>query len=180
MQIRIQGRQVQLIRSPYDSTKKRCVQQVIHSFDAGIADKFNPDQPNLDKFLSAQPGRLIKVGKKWVEGKAGKTAACPPLTDVERGELVEYLTKCHADRVAAHLDISVQMIDDYAIRAADKIATDGIEKDRAEKIWTALVRLEKALKNAGFPKSAMKPGKADKAGDEVSPAQPDLLDPTAS
>lgn len=44
MQFRIQGKQLQLIRSVYDSSKKRCVQHVIHTLS-----KWNDKMPSDDK-----------------------------------------------------------------------------------------------------------------------------------
>lgn len=69
MQFRIQGKQLQLIRSVYDSSKKRCVQHVIHTLDKWT-DKM-PSDEQIEKLTAIEK---IDLSAYFVE-KADKSLA---------------------------------------------------------------------------------------------------------
>ena len=133
MQIREQGRQVQLIRSPYDSTKKRCVQKVVHTFKQ----QYIYSSDDVTKYLSAEQ--------------------VSDLSDDEKKTLSDWL-KAKADKSSADdRKYSISYADIQIIKAADAISSDGVCAGQAAKIWEAIEKLSKSLKKAGHPKSAAKP-----------------------
>jgi hypothetical protein len=132
MQIREQGRQVQLIRSPYDSTKKRCVQKVVHTFKR----QYIYLSDDVTKYLSAEQ----------VED----------LSDDEKKTLSDWL-KAKADKGSADdRRVSIAYADRQIVKAADAISSDGVSAEQAAKIWEAIEKLSKALKKAGHPRSSTK------------------------
>ena len=124
MQIREQGKQVQLIRSPYAKDKKRCVQQVFLTFQRSY--EYAAD---VSKYLSADEIKElsadeIKTLSDWLTVRADKTSA---------------------DRRLLYISLA-----DTRISAiADAILSDGIDADQAEKVYAALDKLQKILRKAG-------------------------------
>lgn len=130
MQIRIQGKQVQLIRSPYCKEKKRCVQKVAHTFKDPIV--FSSDDVNT--YLSAEQ--------------------LADLSDDEKKTLSDWLRDKADKNSAADRRFFISWADKNIIKSADAILSDGVDADQAAKIWEAIERLSKALKKSGHPKSA--------------------------
>lgn len=130
MQIRIQGKQVQLIRSPYCKEKKRCVQKVAHTFKDPII--FSSDDVNT--YLSAEQ--------------------VADLSDDEKKTLSDWLREKADKCSAADRRFFISWADKNIIKSADAILSDGVDAEQAAKIWEAIERLSKALKKSGHPKSA--------------------------
>lgn len=152
MQIREQGRQVQLIRSPYDATKKRCVQKVVHTFPQSNVGYGSA----IDEFLSADQ--------------------LADLSDDEKKTVSDWL-KARADKKAAdRRESAISFADGSIGRVADAISSDGVSAEQAARIWAAIDKLSKALKKASYPKSAMKASAAPVAqAGQADAAQQDLL-----
>ena len=132
MQIREQGRQVQLIRSPYDSTKKRCVQKVVHTFKQ----QYSYLSDDITKYLSAEQ--------------------VADLSDDEKKTLSDWL-KARADKTSADdRKYSISGADRQISKSADAISSDGVSAEQAAKIWEAIEKLSKALRKSGHPRSATK------------------------
>ncbi len=129
MQIREQGKQVQLIRCPYDRIKKRCVQRVAHKFERRI------------EYLSADPAEYLSAEQ------------LADLSDDEQKTLSDWL-KAKADKQAAcNRKIAILFADNSIMRIADAILSDGlIDEQHAERIWGAMSQLEKALRKSGHPR----------------------------
>ena len=132
MQIRIQGKQVQLIRSPYCKEKKRCVQKVVHTFKQQLI--YSSD--DMNKYLSAEQVADLSDDEKktlsdWLKAKTDKKSA--------------------DDRLYA-----IGFADKQIIRSADAILSDGVSQEQAGRIWEAMDKLAKALKKSGHPKSAFR------------------------
>jgi hypothetical protein len=130
MQIREQGKQVQLIRSPYDSTKKRCVQKVVHTFKQ----RYSYSSDDVNRYLSAEQVADLSDDEKktlsdWLKAKTDKTTA--------------------DDR-----KYSISYADSHISKAADAISSDGVSAEQAAKIWEAMTTLSKALKKSGHPRRA--------------------------
>ena len=132
MQIREQGRQVQLIRSPYDPVKKRCVQKVVHTFKQ----QYSYSSDDITEYLSVQQVEDLSDDEKktlsvWLATKADKMSA-----DVRRNRII--------------------LADTTIEGLADAISSDGVSADQAFKIWESIDKLSKVLKKTGYPKSALK------------------------
>jgi hypothetical protein len=136
MQIREQGQQVQLIRSPYDKTKKRCVQKVVHHFPKhGV---YSSD--DITKYLSAEQ--------------------LADLSDDEKKTLSDWL-KVRADKyLADSRRYKISGADRNLSDLADAILSDGVTPEQATMIAGALAKVSKALKKKARearPKPAAKP-----------------------
>lgn len=128
MQIREQGKQVQLIRSIYDPTKKRCNQSVFCHFprryaylSASLTDYLSAEQIEL---LSADEAKLLS---DWLKTKSDKN-----LSD---------------DR-----EFRIRLADSTIDLLADAISSAGLTEDSATKIYESIDRLKKAIKKSGFSK----------------------------
>lgn len=146
MQIREQGQQVQLIRSPYDSTKKRCVQKVVHTFKR----QYSYLSDDLNNYLSADQVLDLSDDEKktlsdWLKARTDKKAADDRASSIRYADIRNNLT-------------------------ADAISSDGVSAEQAAAIWESIEKLSKALKKAGHPKSSLKAPGAPNV-----PAGPDLL-----
>jgi len=134
MQIREQGRQVQLIRSPYDKEKKRCVQKVVHAF------KQQPyySAQDLTRYLSAEQ--------------------LADLSDDEKRTLGVWLQNKIDARAAAGRETAVSIVSTYASRAAEAISSGRVPvtTEQAAEMWEAMGQLAKALKKADRPRRAAK------------------------
>ena len=145
MQIREQGKQVQLIRSPYDPAKKRCVQKVAHTFER----QHSYLSDDVNKYLSAEQ--------------------VADLSDDEKKTLSAWL-KVRADkRMAYDREAAIRYAHIHIISAADAISSDGVSADQAAIMWEAMDRLGKSLKKAGHPKSAFRPPAAPAAQADQAP-----------
>lgn len=137
MQIREQGKQVQLIRSPYDKTLKRCVQVVFLKFKR----QYIYTSANLQDYLSAEQMET--------------------LSDNERVQLSDWL-KAKADKNKSDdLRFAIMAADNGLIRLADAILSDygnAITPERAAAVWAGLDAVAKAMKKKGHAK----PAKTDK------------------
>lgn len=132
MQIREQGRQVQLIRSPYDPEKKRCVQKVAHTFKQ----QYLYSSDDINKYLSAE--QVLD------------------LSDIEKKQLSDWL-RTRADKNLADARRSkISYSDKYISAVADAVLSDGVSVEQAAKIWAAMDKLAKQLKKSGHPKSSAK------------------------
>lgn len=149
MQIRIQGKQVQLIRSPYCKEKKRCVQKVAHTFKDPII--FSSDDVNT--YLSAEQ--------------------VADLSDDEKKTLSDWLREKADKCSAADRRFFISWADKNIIKSADAIFSDGVDAEQAAKIWEAMERLGKALKKSGHPKSASRAPAAPVAAPVPPVAAPD-------
>lgn len=136
MQIREQGRQVQLIRSPYDPVKKRCTQKVVATFKQ----HYSYSSVDINKYLSAEQ-LLI-------------------LTDDEKKTLSDWLINKSTAIASGDRSHIISAADRSIGRIADAILADGIPAYQAAKIYEAMDKLAKALKKMGHPRSALKPVKA--------------------
>jgi hypothetical protein len=133
MQIREQGKQVQLIRSPYDKTKKRCVQKVAHIFPR----QYFYSSDDITTYLSAEQIADLSDDEKktlsdWLKGRADKSAA-----DNRRNRIIS-------------ADISLSAL-------ADAILSDGVTDEQAAAIVEGLAKVAKALKKSGHKSSKKKP-----------------------
>jgi len=129
MQIREQGRQVQLIRSPYDSTKKRCVQTVFCHFKRS----YKYLSADMNDYLSAEQIALLSDDEKkqlsdWLKARTDKD-----LTDDRRLRI----------RIA---DKIIDALTD-AILSYDPAKDDNI---LSADIYDAIDRLKKAMKKKGL------------------------------
>ncbi len=129
MQIREQGKQVQLIRSPYDAARKRCVQHVAHKFERRI------------QYLSADPADYLSAEQ------------IADLSADEKQTLSDWLRAKADKRAADDRSYAIRLADSHIIRLADAILSDGlIDSQHADRIWGAVSKLEKALKKSGHPR----------------------------
>lgn len=140
MQIREQGKKVQLIRSPYDSEKKRCVQKLAHSFPRA----WIYTSADLDKYLSAEQ--------------------IDDLSDDEKQELTAWLSARTDKDTASKMENAISFAGDRINAAADAILSDvKVEEKLAIHMWEAMDKLSKALKKAGFKKPSVKAAQANNA-----------------
>ena len=128
MQIREQGRQVQLIRSPYDKSKKKCVQKVVHKFER----RYEYPSADISNYLS--PDQIAD------------------LSDDEAKTLSEWLKSKVDKKQADDRKYSIEYADNYISKAGDAILSDGVSAEKAKQIWEAMEKLGKTLKKAGHPK----------------------------
>lgn len=150
MQIREQGRQVQLIRSPYDKEKKRCVQKVVHTFQQRYS--YSPD--DLTKHLSADQ--------------------LADLSDDEKKTLSDWM-KAKTDKVLADgRKIKIIYADTELSAMADAILSDGVSDEQAAKIFEGLAKVSKALRKAGH-KAPKKAPPAAAPAPAVAPGQEGLF-----
>ncbi len=124
MQIREQGQQVQLIRSPYDSTKKRCVQKVFITFKRSYMYAANVNKYLSDEQIKELSVDEIKTLSDWLTVRADKLSA-----DDRR-----YAIAAADTRISA---------------IADAILSDGIDTVQAEKVYAEIDKLQKVLRKAG-------------------------------
>lgn len=136
MQVREQGRQVQLIRSPYDSVKKRCVQKVVATFKQS----YFYSSVNINDYLSASQ-LLI-------------------LTDGEKKTLSDWLINKSTAVASTNRASVVSESDKFIGRLTDAILADGIPAYQAAQVYAEMDKLAKALKKMGHPRSSLKPVKA--------------------
>lgn len=136
MQIREQGKKVQLIRSPYDSEKKRCIQKLAHSFPR----KWAYLSANLDEYLSAD--QILD------------------LSDDEKKELTAWLSERSDKNLAETRKYSIDSAPRSTSQLADNISSEVVEltENEAIRVWDALDKLAKAMRKAGYKKPA-KPAK---------------------
>jgi hypothetical protein len=151
MYIRIQGKQVQCVRSPYDPAKKKCVQKVIVTFP-----------------------------RSYGSYKATAAAQLPPeklalLEAQEVAQLDAWLSKVNAAESASSDQYLVEYGGGRLVAMADAIDRNGIDQSKAAKMWAGIEALSKSLKKAGFPHSGFKATKPKAAPD--LPGQQDLLSP---
>lgn len=133
MQIREQGKQVQLIRSPYDKTKKRCVQKVVHIFQR----QYVYLSDDITKYLSAEQ--------------------IADLSDDEKKTLSDWL-RARADKSSADgRRIKISYADKNLSDLADAILSDGVTDEQAAAIVEGLAKVAKALKKSGHKSSKKKP-----------------------
>jgi len=125
MQIRTQGRKIQCIRSEYDPEIKRSRQKVVAT---------------LHSWADRMPSEGLEV-----------------LTDEERAQLTEYLAKKAAERAERDTAFALLTLDRSVERLAGAVEKGGdgeLSAEVAARTWTAIQRLQKALKKAGHPKPA--------------------------
>jgi len=152
MQIREQGQQVQLIRSTYDSTKKRCTQSVICHFKRS----YDYSSAILTYYLSAEQIALLSEDEvsqvsAWLKQKSDKG-----LSDGMK------LTIQLADRMINSITDAIlsESPENY-----DKILSAELTDDKATKIYDAIDKLKKALRKKGFVR-AKKSVQVDGGSDE--------------
>lgn len=148
MQIREQGKKVQLIRSPYDPEKKRCVQKLAHSFPRS----YSYSSADLDKYLSAEQ--------------------IADLSDEEKQELTTWLTERSDKNLADSRKSSIELAAHFADQLTDNISSDvvALTEKQAVRIWDAMDKLAKAMKKAGYKKPAIKAASAAQAGSADQPS----------
>jgi len=137
MQIREQGRQVQLIRSPYDSTKKRCVQTVFCHFKRS----YKYLSADMNDYLSAEQIALLSDDEKkqlsdWLKARTDKD-----LTDDRR------LRIRIADKI---IDALTDAILSYDPAKDDNVLSADLSEVDVAKIYGAIDRLKKAMKKKGL------------------------------
>lgn len=130
MQIREQGRQVQLIRAPYDPEKRRCVQKVIEHFQR--QDHYESDI--IADYLSADKMKS--------------------LSEEEKAELAHWL-KCKVElNTAAYRERCLNTVASTIRGAVDAMESLEIKKNVAYMIWSAIEEMTKALEKAGHKRSS--------------------------
>ena len=127
MQIREQGQKVQLIRSPYDSNKKRCVQKVFITFKRSYMYTANVNKYLSDDQIKELSADEIETLSDWLTSRADKSSA--------------------DDRRYA-----IESSDKNIIKSADAILSDGANAEKAAAIYASMDVMAKALKKAGHPK----------------------------
>lgn len=140
MYIREQGKAVQLVRTVYDPVVKRGAQTVFAKF---------PDATTAPDDVRA---------------------LCTP---AELAQLDDYLASKLAAVTAARYQNSLSIGDrliDGITEAAPSLATEKEAEAMASKLWIASLKLQKALKAAGFPKPVKAAVKAP-----VNEAQAELM-----
>lgn len=151
MQIREQGKQVQLIRSPYNPVKKRCVQKVVHTFKQQY--EYKSDDVSL--YLSA--------------------SQLADFTDVEKSELSAWLKKQKDDKTKEDRARTILLADVNLGRLANAVEMDAITVEKAAEIWASISILTKALKKAGHPKPVKAVIQDNPVTGDQSTVQGDLL-----
>lgn len=129
MQIREQGQQVQLIRSPYDSTKKRCVQKVVHTFK------------KQDDYLSASIGDYLSDEQR------------DDLSSDEKQLLHSWLNDRFYSYKANERKEAIRLAYINIVKTSAAILSDGIEDENAQSIYEAIDILRSALKKRGHKKN---------------------------
>lgn len=168
MQIREQGKKVQLIRGVYDPTPgvKRFIQTVVHTFNRpevvfSDAERFVFTKTKPEDYLNAEQYADLSVDEKvklyaWLINKVEKQ---------------EYDARCRA----------VVQADKLLTDLAAAIPSAHVSETAAADIWDAMAKVAKALKKAGHPKGADRPWHDPKAKAqalakaEADPRQADLL-----
>ena len=125
MQIRVQGRKIQCIRSEYDPEIKRSRQRVVATLDSW-ADKM--PSAGLEALTDAERAQLAD----YLAPKAA-----------EREEQTTRYTLETLDRGVTRL-----------VEAVERGGEEGLAPEVAARTWEAIQRLQKALKKAGHPKPA--------------------------
>lgn len=145
MIIREQGQQLQLIRSPYDPEKKRCVQKVIATFEK----RYTYTEHDRDKILSDDKLNNIIYGDKH-------------LSDDERKKLTEWLQSRIDRAVQAFMQAVVIVIHDRMRDAAAALANDTVPLTQAgaDAIFAAMDVLAAALKARKFKRPKVAPAPA--------------------
>lgn len=129
MQIRVQGQQVQLIRSPYDAIKKRCVQKVVHTFQKHD----NYLSANIDDYLSDEQRE--------------------DLSSEEKQLLHSWLRDRFYSHQANERKESIRLAYANIVKTSAAILADGIEDENAQSIYEAIDILRSALKKKGHKKN---------------------------
>lgn len=137
MQIREQGQQVQLIRSHYDSTKKRCVQTVFCHFKRS----YKYLSADMNDYLSAEQIVLLSDDEKkqlsdWLKSKSDKD-----LTDQRM------YTILLADKT---INLLADAILSYEPTKDDSMLSADLKEVDSTKIYDAIDRLKKAMKKKGL------------------------------
>ena len=127
MQIRVQGRRVQLIRTHYIKAKKRTEGKVFASFDRYITDMSRVDNSIIQQLEKEEVDKL----KLWLSERENK----------------------HNVDSAKNYLLNV----DYSIRQAIESlsveeALNDLSTDKADKIYNEMALLAKSLRKAGFKK----------------------------
>lgn len=147
MQIRIQGRKLQCIRSTYDPGTKRSSQKVIASFPSYTR--------STDSFRGAEK------------------EAFEALTDDEKTQLTNWL-QAKADK--QHQESLMQLPTSfkyYAERLSEGLKSEGLTPSEAQikSIWECLDELSKQLRKSGYKR----PEKASKKAPAKDARQVDML-----
>ena len=148
MQIREQGRLVQLIRSPYDPARKRCVQKVVHTF------------PQHAKIGSASPEGVLSADQ---------------LADLSADEiktLSDWLRAQSDKRAADDRQFDIRYASFRLSRLADAIKADGVDDGQAAAIWAGLELVGKALKAGGHRRPRREVVEATRSTHEAQTALP--------
>lgn len=146
MQIRIQGRRIQCIRSEYDPSIKRCRQRVV-------------------AFLPSWASSI----------KDGDTSVLSALTDDERQELIQWLGERQERQETISRGYRARTIAKTLQDLTEDIKSGAWEvtQDYAAALWKELNEVGKALRKAGHPKPT-RPRKV--ATSEIDSRQADLLE----
>jgi hypothetical protein len=127
MQIRIQGKKVQLIRSAYDSAKKRCVQKMVHSFDDQLHGVWFP---RLSAYLT--PDQIAD------------------LSDAEKLQLHAWLERKRSEWEDKRDKRQLDSLESDFEQLSLYISPQTVNSDKATSIYRALALVSKALKKAGY------------------------------
>lgn len=123
MQIRVQGRKIQCIRSAYDPETKRSRQRVVATLDSYAV---KMPSSGLDNLTDAERAQLSDY-------------LAPRAAEREESTL-QYTLET--------LDRGVERLADAVERGGE----DRLQAEVAERTWAAIARLQKSLKKAGHPK----------------------------
>jgi len=138
MQIRIQARKIQCIRSVYAPEIKRSRQKVVASF------------PSCCRVLSDAPAEALAA-----------------LNEAEQAQLRAWLDARHEVEALAYRKTSARLADRRLKELTVAIENGEVElsSDYAARIWRAMMDVDRALRKAGFPRikrPRAKPGAAPK------------------
>lgn len=145
MQIREQGRKVQLIRSPYSKELKKCVSHVAHTFE-----RHKARSGSMDQCLSVEQ--------------------IADLSDAEKIQLSDWLKRKMDESLSFNRSSSIRSSAYTLSELADAISSDGVDEKTANVIYQKIDNLLKALKKSGHKK----PKAVTKKQLVVSPGQSGL------
>ena len=151
MVIREQGRQVQLLRSPYDKEKQRCIQKIFMTFErreiyatGNLADYLAPEQ-------------------------------IEQLTPEERQKLVSWLYTKEYQRKSNQAANALASVSETLVQAAQGAKNDYtfLNESSAQKIYSAMDDLQKWLRKKGYTRPA--PIKAEQVEPVEQEKEPEPL-----
>lgn len=137
MQIREKGKKVLLIKTEYDSSKKRTFGKTVASQNIGLS-------------------TVSKEIRQLSEDESVDT-----ITKKDVDQLRTWLAEREYNQEVNSLKLHLSTFDHSANKAAEALSVerlkDGLSKEKADEIWLALDRMSKAMRKAGFKKPKPEP-----------------------